>query len=84
MLPPMFLYLISLCRFEAISVYVKTMALSIEQSGDKYAPLANLRANPPPKSKKPGKKPTTWLSLVDKLGADVPLFKRHVCMELLG
>jgi hypothetical protein len=59
------------------------MVLSIEQKGEKYAPLAFLRANPPPKPKTPGKKPTTWLSLVDKLGADIPTFKHHVCMELL-
>jgi hypothetical protein len=60
------------------------MAVSIEQNGEKNAPPVFLRANPPPKSKTPGKKPTTWLSLVDKLGADVPLFKRHICMELLA
>jgi hypothetical protein len=73
-----------LCRFEAISVYLKTMALSIENK-KKYAPLAFQRANPPPKKQKktPGKKPMTWVSLVDKLGADTALFKRHVSMKLL-
>jgi hypothetical protein len=60
------------------------MALSIENK-EKYASLAFQRANPPPKGKKekPGKKPLTWVSLVDKLGADTALFKRHVSMKLL-